>query len=234
MNTFNVKLMEIVSEPLKLVCDWAREPMKDLEVIRQIRLKKADVNLAIKQAETNLKLKEQDEVLGVKVRKWNTEIDQFINEQEDARRIRIVESLKRYQLEMGNAYKDIIVEIGIMTVELREKANKMTQERITEFQRTLDEEKTRSMKRIADIHTEFKDQPDVIQQFQEIEFLGLHYFVDETFKFIADLREDIKKMNANIDGLTRIAMENIKNQLLPISQRYISNNDTLRLPPSTD
>ena len=226
--------MEIVSEPLKLVCDWAREPMKDLEVIRQIRLKKADVNLAIKQAETNLKLKEQDEVLGVKVRKWNTEIDQFINEQEDARRIRIVESLKRYQLEMGNAYKDIIVEIGIMTVELREKANKMTQERITEFQRTLDEEKTRSMKRIADIHTEFKDQPDVIQQFQEIEFLGLHYFVDETFKFIADLREDIKKMNANIDGLTRIAMENIKNQLLPISQRYISNNDTLRLPPSTD
>lgn len=36
------------------------------------------------------------------IRRWNTEIDQMILEQEDARRDRLVECIKRYQIDLAN------------------------------------------------------------------------------------------------------------------------------------
>ena len=82
------------------------------------------------------------------IRRWNTEIDQMILEQEDARRDRLVECIKRYQIDLANATTDIVENIGMMSLELREKANELVQQKTESYIEMQKKAETAAMERL--------------------------------------------------------------------------------------
>ncbi len=170
------------------------------------------------------------------VRKWNAEIDAMILEQEDARRDRLVECIKRYQIDLANAARDIVNSIGLMSLELREKANEMVLEKTKEYRALQDESKKQSMLELQEVKEMFfADDPETYKIMVGNIMEERRSAVELAGRFIVELSEDIKRLNQNTDELMRAGMENANKYIAPmagglgVSLGTVMNNDTKKL-----
>lgn len=143
------------------------------------------------------------------VRRWNAEIDQLILQQEDERRDRLVECIKRYQIDLANAAKDIVNSIGLMSLELRAKANEMVLEKTKEYRALQDESKKQSMLELKEVKEMFfEDDPDTYKMMVSDIMQERRSAIELAGKFITELSEDMKRLNQNTDDLMHMGMEN--------------------------
>ena len=181
----------------------------------------------------NAAIKEQGEIQA-QIRKWNAEIDQMISEQEDARRDKLVESIKRYQIDLANASRDIVNSIGLMSLELREKAHNMVLEKTKEYKAIQDEAKKQSMLELKEAKDMFFiDDPDTYAMLRDHIFEERSTMVDMAGRFITELSEDIKRLNENCDYLMREGMKNVNANLKPLAnalnvEAKIGNTDDVK------
>lgn len=187
--------------------------------------KKLDIQLKKEEmANKNAALKEEAEI-NAEIRRWNAEIDQMINEQEDARRDRLVESIKRYQIDLANASRDIVNSIGVMSLELREKANNMVLEKTKEYKAIQDEAKKQSMIELKEAKDMFfEDDPDTYAMMRDNILEERRSMIDMAGRFIIELSEDIKRLNANTDELMKMGMNNVSAYLKPMANALGTNN----------
>lgn len=151
-------------------------------------------------------------------RRWFADIDQMIAEQEDARRDRLVESIKRYQIDLANAARDIVNSIGLMSLELREKANEMVLEKTKEYRALQDESKKQSLIELQEVKEMFfESDPDTYKLMVSNIMEERRSAVELAGRFIVELSEDIKRLNANTDELMKIGMENANKYLAPMA-----------------
>lgn len=152
------------------------------------------------------------------VRRWNAEIDQMILQQEDERRDRLVECMKRYQIDLANAARDIVNSIGLMSLELRAKANEMVLEKTKEYRALQDESKKQSMLELKEVKEMFfEDDPDTYKMMVSDIMQEKRSAIELAGRFIVELSEDMKRLNQNTDDLMRVGMENANKYIAPMA-----------------
>jgi len=151
------------------------------------------------------------------IRRWNAEIDQMILEQEDARRDRLVECIKRYQIDLANATTDIVENIGMMSLELREKANELVQQKTESYIEMQKKAETAAMERLEEIDVRFANNERVRIRMEDSVIDNMNAIIDHANELMKEIAADFKRLNQNTDDLMRMGMENTNRFLQPMS-----------------
>lgn len=163
--------------------------------------------------------------INAEIRRWNAEIDKMIMEEEDARRDKLVESIKRYQIDLANASRDIVDSILNMSLENREKANTMVLAKTRAYKALQDEAIDQTEIRLVEIGEKFSNNDRVRIMMEDRIINQMDSIVDMAGRFILELSEDIKRLNANTDEMIRVGMDNINAYLKPVSNTLGVNAD---------
>lgn len=216
------KLDDIVYKPIETICDWIKEPMNALEAGRERKKMKAaaDIEMDMRKQETELQAynARQAAELVADQKRWNAEIDEMIAEQESQRRDKLVESIKRYQIDLATATRDIVESIGLMSIELRREANALMMEKTQEYRKLQDEATDNAMQRLDDINQRFANNERVRLRMEDSVINQMDTVVDAANKFINELAEDFRRLNMNTDNLMQMGMENINRYLEPMTK----------------
>ena len=176
--------------------------------------------------------------LQVDQRRWHAEIDAMIAEQESKRRDQLVESIKRYQVDLAMATKDIVNSIGMMSIELRREANALIMEKTQEYRQLQDEATNNAMQRLDDINQRFASNERVRLRMEDSVMNQMDAVVDAANEFIKELAVDFKRLNQNTDDLMRMGMQNVNKYLEPMAKSLqidskIDQQDLKQLPDSS-
>lgn len=226
------KLDDIIYKPVEALCNWINEPLRAFEHKRSIKTAKnnADIEAAQRKQDAELEAMRQRSAAELQAdqRRWNAEIDQMIAQQEDERRDRLVESIKRYQIELATASRDIVNSIGLMSLELRNKANDLVIEKTQEYIRIQDEAKRQSLFQLQEAKDMFfETDPETYRVLVGDIMNERRNMVDTASKFISELSEDLKRLNQNSDELMRMGMQTTTEYLRPMANALaISNAET--------
>ena len=215
------KIDDIIYKPVEAVSNWINEPLKKFEHKREMENEQNRAVIEEEKLRLEAELEQQriraDAELAADQRRWNAEIDQMIAEQEDARRDKLVESIKRYQIDLANASRDIINSIGEMSLELRKKANELVQEKTNDYI-TLQKKATNdATQKLIEIGERFANNERVRIRMEDSVIDNMDAVINHANNFITELSEDIKRLNQNIDTLARESVNNINKQLAPLT-----------------
>ena len=170
-------------------------------------------------------------------RRWNAEIDQMILEQEDARRERLVECLKRYQIDLATATRDIVESIGMMSLSLRERANQMVLEKTKEYRAMQYESSRQSALELKEAQEMFADDPETFQILRDAIMSERADAVELASRFIVELSEDIKRLDLETTALLNDGWKNINKYLSPMADRLgvtLANPDEMKKLETTN
>ncbi len=207
------KLDDIIYEPVKAVSNWIGEPLKKWEHNRELEKMQTAAEIEETNAKRNMEIQQEQKRLEAELeadqRRWNAEIDQLIAEQEDRRRDKIIASIKQYQIDLANTSKDIINSIGLMSLDLREKANKLVLEKTNEYiaiQKTAQDD---AEKRLDNIETKYADNERLRIRMEDSVIDNMEAIINHANQFISELSEDLKRLNENTDELVKISTTTI-------------------------
>lgn len=204
--------------------EHAREECHQHE--KEMAQQSADNELAKKRLEQELTERERASIIADieararienDVRMQNAKIEQIILQEEDARRDRLVQCLKRYQIDLANATIDIVNSIGIMSLELRERANCLVLEKTQEYIAIQEKSKDDAMKRLEEIGIRFANNERVRIRMEDSVINNMEAIINQADKFITEIAEDFKRLNQNTDELMRIGMENTNKYISPMA-----------------
>lgn len=217
------KLDDIIYKPVETVCNWIQEPLRSFEQKRQMKAlqNQADIEKNKKQQEAELSIMRERQIAELQAdqRRWNADIDAMIAEQEDARRDKLVESIKRYQIELASASRDIVNSIGLMSIELRSKANDLVLEKTQSYLEIQDNAKKQSLKELQEVKEMFFESDQETYRILVNDIMNeRRSIIDTAGKFITELSEDLKRLNQNSDNLMRMGMETVTEYLKPMTR----------------
>ncbi|MDE6034798.1 MAG: hypothetical protein K2G36_02695 [Ruminococcus sp.] len=216
------KLDDIIYAPVNAVCNWAQEPLRKFDHKREMEKmqRSADLQMQMKQQEAELQVFNQRQAVKIEAdrKRWDAELEAMIADQEDKRRDRLVESIKNYQIDLGNAIKDIVESLGVMSLELRSRANNLLIEKTREYEKIQEEAMDKSMKRMEDIQNRFANNERVRLMMEDSIMNQMNTIVDAAANLIKELSEDLKHLNMNTDSLMQMGMKNIDKYLSPMIQ----------------
>ncbi|MBQ8922216.1 MAG: hypothetical protein IJ060_08670 [Oscillospiraceae bacterium] len=216
------KLDDILYKPVELICDWVHEPLRRMEHKRDMQKERnlAEIEADRTKAEIELEALREREAATLRAdeRKWNAEIDQFINEQEDARRDRLVAAVKQYQTELAAATRDIVESIGAMSLEMRKRANDLVLEKTNAYRAIQDEAKQQSILELKEAKEMFAEtDPETFSMLRDDIMSERRSMVETAGKFIVELSEDLKRLNQNTDALMAKGMDAVMESLSPLT-----------------
>ncbi len=205
------RIDDIVFAPVQAICDWVHEPLRRMEHKRELELQA--------QQEQNLIARMEAEAeLQAKRRQWQIEMDQLIQEQEDARRDRLVEAVKRYQIELAEAIQHIVENVGLMSLALRKRANDLVLEKTKAYIAIQDRAKEQSKKELDEAKMMFaEDDPETYRMLVKQILEERQSMIDMAGKFIAELSEDLRRLNQNSDLLLQQGMTAVTEALTPLT-----------------
>jgi len=105
------KLDDIVYEPVKMICNWAQEPLRAFDAKRKQNEARNEMELEVEKQERLARL-QVDQI------KWNAEVEAFIADSEIDRNKRIFEAMTEYRRMMEEDIKDIAYQISCMEIDL--------------------------------------------------------------------------------------------------------------------
>ena len=227
------KLDDIIYEPIHVLVSYVGEPLKWLEnqrkVIEETAVIKKETDLRIKEKkieqlieqkklEAELNARRESAKLENDIRKWDEEVNNLIADSEMERRDKLVESIKRYQLDLATASKDIVESIGKMSLELREKANNMVSEKTKEYIETQKDVKKQSWEEMREAKEMFADDAEMLKMVESQILNERASMIELTNDFIKELADDMKRLNENADKILAMSMETTKKYLDPIAK----------------
>lgn len=221
MDDFFGKLDDMLYAPVKTICNYIEEPLHALHAKRDRANEQhtADIQMQMRKHEEKLKRENAREAaeLDLEMRRLYAEMDAVIAQQEDQRRDKLVESIKRYQIELATASRDIVNSIGIMSLELRERANDMVRENTEKYKQMQSDAMKEADDRLMMIQERYANNERIRIRMEDSVMAQMDSIIDTASKFISELAEDIKRMNANTDELMRLQMESVNTYLKPIT-----------------
>ena len=113
-----------------------------------------------------------------------------------------MEAAMKFRERSSELMTNIVKELGDMNLELREKAQNLILEKTREYEALQDEAQAKAEEEFVRIEEKFAGKGrvyDIMVTASEKKLIGV---MDATAEFIANLKEDIKAMNQNIDLLT--------------------------------
>lgn len=223
LNPFD-KIDDIVYEPVRAISRWIEEPLKSFDHKRKMAEQRQTADIEMEKMQLEAEIREHDRrstaELQCEMKKRDAEIQQMIDDHKAANLDRLVESIKRYQIELGTASQEIIKNIGLMNIELRERANTMVLEKTKQYVAIQDEAKSKSNEELRQAKADFGDDPviygDLVKQILE----ERRIMINNASQFIIALSDDLKRLNETTDDLARNSnktLEKVLDRAAPIS-----------------
>lgn len=190
------KVDDIIYEPINLLCDILKQPLKQIDVHNQKKVAEHEQELAkqIKEFEVNLELdkKEREMKLSIEERKAAEEIDQMIRDNDLKRRENMVQLEMRYRQEMAEAAARLAEVMSNIEVETRGKILSLYAEKEKEY---------------LDLQDKYRTQMfDTVKKLKEI-------FPDGTGEDIIseEIRTQLKNISERSVAFTKLMNEDMKN-----------------------
>lgn len=196
------KVDDIVYEPIKLVCDALRQPLKQIEAKNE-KVKaehKQELEKQLKQFETDLELdkKRREMELTVEQRKMEEEINQMILDNDLARREDMVQLEMKYRKEMAQAAAQLAQIMANMQVETRGKIFALYQEKEREYLDLQSKYKQEMFETVKSLKEIFSDGTgaDIISEEVRTQLKAI---ADRSTAFSLLVNEDMKKVFGIVD-----------------------------------
>ena len=216
-------IFKSVNAPFSILEDWATEPLKRWENKREQENKDRDVQreiertVGVEKVRTDLQIKMQTQIdsMRAKTRQWE-------EDQDAARRIKLLDAFKKYQEELMALNTNAIRAIGEMNLELKEKAQALVLEKTKEYKALQDEAQKQAMEECDMIEEKYANNERVKSMLLNSTETKLVGIMNNCTRFIDELSEDIKEMNKSINQLTASGQNHIQKVLV----------ETLNVKPS--
>lgn len=227
MSIFDVidKLDDIIYAPIKLITDWAGEPLKKWEHERALekerQVQELQHSLQIKWEEKELELDMRREAgkveLGIKreteVARILMEVEQLQKDREFERMKAVSEAVMKYQRDLMKLNTDAINAVGRMSLALREQAQGMVYQKTIQYKELQDNALKEAMVRLEEIEGKFGNNETVKNMLIKNVDLMLSNVINTAHNFLIGLNDDIKALNASIDLLTESAQKSVEKHL---------------------
>jgi len=238
MSFFNIfdKLDDIIYEPIKLMTDWAREPLKGREHRRQIEREKqrvisesdlrmkealhsADITMRQKTLDADLEIKKKTEVHRVLA-----EIDELRKDRDFQRMKAVSDAIMQYQEHLTRLNVSAISAIGSMQLDLREKAQNLVYEKTIRYKELQDGAHSQAVEEVLRIEREFSGNEAAKAILYRSVDIRLANIISTAQNFLLELNNDIAVLNKSINLLTERGQTFIEEHL---SQFHVVTHDSL-------
>lgn len=207
-------IFKSVNAPFYILEDWATEPLKRWENKREQGNKDRDVQreiertVGVEKVRTDLQIKMQTQI-----DRMRAETRQWEEDQDAARRIKLLDAFKKYQEELMALNTNAIRAIGEMNLELKEKAQALVLEKTKEYKALQDEAQKQAMEECDMIEEKYANNERVKSMLLNASETKLVGIMNNCTRFIDELSEDIKEMNKSINQLTASGQNHIQKVL---------------------
>lgn len=222
------KLDDIIYEPVKMLCDYARQPMKDREAIREQRQLELNQKLRQEMAQFDVDLEHRRNLAAADALAYERELNEKVNDMiarsEIERNTAIVEAIKNYQLEMADAAKSISESIGRMNLDLRERAQNLIIEKTKEYKQIQTEAKKEAKEELLQVAENFAEGSKARDIMEDAICTQLKDIIDTTSNFIRTMENDMKNIYANIDNITSTTLGQSQDILSALSVKTLNSS----------
>ena len=181
-----------------------------------------------KSKELEQKLRHEDEKfmqdLALENRRLNAEIDDQIAARELDRQKKIMDAIEAYQKSMADCSISIGESLGIMSIELRDRAMKLVEERRRDYEETQNRASERAISQLETISQKFPEGSKAREIMEDSVGKQLSNIIDTATHFMQTIDEDFKNLLANVDQITRNSIENSNQYIAPASRKLFLND----------
>ncbi len=220
------KLDDIVYEPVHLVCDALRQPLKNADAKNARQDKELEHKLA-REAEQfavdmELKKKQGEEEIRLNTLQRQAEIESMIADDELARNERIVEAVKKYQEDLGKVSAVLLSSIGAMQIELREKANALCIKKTQEYVAIQNEAKKQMFADMKEIQENFPEGSRARTLMEDSVIEQRTLIMNRASEFISLLVKDMEQLSQNFNTIALQSAATTERLLSPMHVREIT------------
>ncbi len=219
------KLDDIIYEPIKLVTDWAREPLKGREHRRSIEAQESktrtESEVRIKEAEHVASIEDQHKKVDAELEIMRkTELQRIFAEIEEMRKDKdfkrmkaVSEAIMQYQEHLTKLNVSAINAIGHMQLELREKAQNLVYDKTIKYKQLQDGAHSQAFEEIQRIEKDFSDNEAAKNILYKSVDTRLANIITTAQNFLIELNNDIAVLNKSINLLTERGQSFIEDHL---------------------
>lgn len=195
------KLDDIIYAPVKVASSWVEEPLRRMEHKRQMENAQQAVDLEVWRAQEQEKLRQAANMADI-------DLQNMAADAQLARNKAAVEAIKQYQIDLARVNEAMIESIGRMGLALRKEAQEIVISYTDRYREQQDAALRKADARMAEIQTRYADNDRIREKMEDTVITQITSIITFADKFVGELSEDLKKINALTDDLTRQAMDN--------------------------
>ena len=148
-------------------------------------------------------------------RRLNAEIDDMIARKEIERGSKIAESIANYQKTMAECSVSIGKSLGMMNIELRERATALVEDKQQQYKALQDAAMDKAMEQFEKIGNKFPEGSRPRQIMEDAVGKQLNNIIETSDRFMRTIDEDFSKMMDSVRQITENTMNNANNYISP-------------------
>lgn len=225
MLDFVQKLGDIVMEPIRVISDYAREPLRGSqhrrEMEREVHAANTDSDIKLRESshaagieaerrklEAELEIKRKTEIHRIL-----TEIDELKKDKEFARMKAVSDAIMQYQEHLTRLNVNAIGAIGAMQLDLREKAQNLVYEKTIKYKELQDNAHAQAMQEMIAIENNFGSNDAAKAILYNSVDKRLANIISTAQNFLLELNNDIAVLNKSINLLAENGQSFIEDHL---------------------
>lgn len=195
------KLDDIIYEPVKAICSWATEPLRRFEDKRKksdaLQKEQLEAEKREREAELEIRKKGQLARLEADKRRWDVDIDHLIGMQEIERNERILNAIIEYRRSMIEDAKSIADNLSHMEMSLVAEAHELVLRKTEEYKALQEKAMKQCDDQLEEIGRRFAGNERIRIKREDMVIAQTEDIINAAKEFIAELNEDIKRINTN-------------------------------------
>ena len=195
------KLDDIIYEPVKTICFWVTEPLKQFEDKRKKSdvSQRAEIEAAEREQEVELEIRKEERLAKLEAdeRLWNAAVDSLIKMQEIERNKHILDVVIEYRRSMIEDAKSIADNLSHMEVSLASEAHELVLQKTEEYKELQEKAMKQCDDQLEEIGRRFADNERIRIKREDMVIAQTEGIVNAAKAFISELNEDIKRINTN-------------------------------------
>ena len=218
------KLDDIVYEPVRLVCDALRQPLKNIDAKNARLDKELDAKIARDAeafaVEMDSKRRTEEIKNEILLRKGMEEINSMRENDQLERNKKIIEAYEEYKEHFAKLSVTITKSIGQMQLDLREKAQDLCLSKTREYKALQDEAMDQMLVRM-DQAMKFPEGPARDMLLKRIDALN-ESIVKRAEEFISFLGKDMEQLSQHFNAIADQTMANAERILSPMAGNEVA------------
>lgn len=195
------RLDDIIYEPVKAICSWATEPLRRFEDKRKKgdAVQQAEIEAAKREQEVELEIRKKEQLAQLEAdkKRWDADIDHLIGMQEIERNERILNAIIEYRRSMIEDAKSIADNLSHMEMSLVAEAHELVLRKTEEYKALQEKAMQQCDDQLEEIGKRFANNERIKEKREDMVLAQTEDIINAAKAFIAELNEDIKRINTN-------------------------------------